>query len=119
MNEKQIDDKKELENGAYELTIQAYIKPPRGIYDLSAFRGWIFGYLKAKDMIFDLENIVLESQNESSEKKDVANKECDCKEWKVCIDELNDMLFKSYGHYGKKQFDYCPWCGKILNDIQK
>ena len=115
MNEKEIDDKKELEKDhAYVLTIKAFLKPPRGIHDLSAFRGWIFGYLKAKDIIFDLENIVLEHQNDFFEKKDVANKECDCEEWKVCMDELDDMFLKSYGHYDKKLFDYCPWCGNVL-----
>ena len=58
------EEKKLKRNHAYELTIKAYIEPPRGIYDLGSFRGWIIGYLKGKDMIFDLESIVLKSQDE-------------------------------------------------------
>jgi hypothetical protein len=49
-------------------------------------------------------------------------KECKCKDWKENIPILSSALVLQDGHFGgsglKKNFDYCPYCGKRLLNTQ-
>jgi hypothetical protein len=48
-------------------------------------------------------------------------KYCDCSDWKPNIDLVNGSCNLAFIHgleFTGKVFEYCPWCGKKLEEIK-
>jgi hypothetical protein len=56
---------------------------------------------------------------EKMEEKRKNMKDCDCKDYIDSITQINNAIVLAWNHgiiYSAKSFEYCPWCGKKLEE---